>query len=83
VPSETRNEAEGEPEAKEVEAQFKLNPKLTLKEAQKLATPMKEVTSDYIPGLLDRRIEVITSRAVMASSNRALEPEWGIISNLS
>ncbi len=83
VPSETRNEAAGEPKASEVEVQMKLNPKLTVQEAQKLATPTKEVTSSYIPGLLDRKIEVITSRAVMASSYRALESEWGIISKLS
>jgi hypothetical protein len=44
---------------------------------------MKKVTSRYIPGLLDREIDVITSRAVMASSYRSLESEWGIISELS
>jgi nicotinamidase-related amidase len=83
VPSETRNEAEGEPKGSEVEAVMKRNSKLTLEGALKLATPMKKVTTSYIPGLLDRKIEVITSRAVMASSCRALESEWGIISTLS
>jgi hypothetical protein len=83
VPSETRNEAEREPKGSEVEAMMKLHPELTVQEAQKRATPTKKVTSRYIPGLLDREIDVVTSRAVMASSGRALESEWGIISKLS
>jgi hypothetical protein len=83
VPSETREEAQREPSAKEVEGVMKLHPKLTVQEAQKQATPMKKVTIPYVPGLLDRNITVITSRAVMASSYRALEPEWGKIASLS
>jgi hypothetical protein len=83
VPSETREEAEREPTAKEIEAIMERNPGWTLQQAQKQATPTKKVTTPYIPGLLDRNIKVITSRAVMASSYRALESEWGVISTLS
>ena len=83
VPSETREEAVGIPKGSDVEAVMKLHPELSVQEAQKRATPTKKVTSRYIPGLLDRKIAVITSRAVMASSYRALESEWGIISELS
>jgi nicotinamidase-related amidase len=83
VPSETREEAQREPSAKEVERVMQFHPQLTVQEAQKQATPMKKVTIPYVPGLLDRNITVITSRAVMASSYRALEPEWGIIASLS
>jgi hypothetical protein len=83
VPSETREEAERLPSGDEVAAVMERHPTLTLQEAQRRATPTKKVTSPYVPGLLDRNIKVITSRAVMASSYRALEPEWGVISTLS
>jgi nicotinamidase-related amidase len=82
VPSETREEAEREPKANEVEAVLRQNPKLTLEQAQKQATPTKAVTTPYIPGLLDKGIKVITSRAVMASSYMALDDEWGKLARL-
>src|ERR1700722_8341004 len=83
VPSETREEAERMPSGEEVDSVMKRYPTMTVQEAQRQATPTKKVTSPYVAGLLDRNIKVITSRAVMASSYRALEPEWGVISKLS
>jgi nicotinamidase-related amidase len=80
VPSETREEAEREPTGKEVEAVMKEFPNLTVQAAQKRATPTKTVTTPYTPGLLDRGVDVITARCVLASGYAPLDPEWARLS---
>jgi nicotinamidase-related amidase len=80
MPSETREEAQREPTAKEVEVEMKRNPALTVQQAQKLATPMRTVVTDYIPGLLDCDIAVVTARCVLASSYAPLDAEWSVLS---
>ncbi|MFT6909147.1 MAG: nicotinamidase-related amidase [Oleiphilaceae bacterium] len=80
VPSETLEEAERQPTGQEVEAIMKKFPALSLKEAEKRATPTKSVLYPYTKGLLDRNIEVITSRSILASSSKPLESEWNILS---
>jgi hypothetical protein len=57
-------------------------PTLTLAQAQAKATPTKPVTVPYVPGLLDRDITVLTSRAVLASSYAPLDEEWAMLAGL-
>jgi nicotinamidase-related amidase len=65
-------------------AVMKKNPKLTPREAQlKAAAKTKTVVRPYVQGLLDRNISVLTSRAVLASSGRLLEPEWSVLAGLN
>jgi nicotinamidase-related amidase len=82
VPSTTRDEAEREPTAREVEAVMKKEPGLSVSAAQAKATPTKRVTLPYVEGLLDRNISVLTSRAVLASSYAPLEEEWSMLAGL-
>jgi nicotinamidase-related amidase len=82
VPATTRDEAEREPTGQEVEAVMRKEPKLTLAQAQAKATPTKPVTVPYVPGLLDRDITVLTSRAVLASSYAPLDEEWAMLAGL-
>jgi nicotinamidase-related amidase len=81
VPSETREEAQREPTAKEVELVMSADKTLTVQQAQKRATPMKTVVTDYIPGLLDRNIAVVTARCVLASGYAPLDAEWSVLSS--
>jgi len=82
VPATTRDEAEREPTGAEVQAVLSKEPKLTLAQAQAKATPTKSVTVPYVPGLLDRDISVLTSRAVLASSYAPLDQEWAMLAGL-
>ncbi len=79
VPGETREEAQREPTGAEVEDVMRRFSGLTVQQAQKRATPMRMVTTDYMPGLLDRHVHVITARCVLASSYAPLDPEWAML----
>lgn len=80
VPSVTRDEALREPTGAEVAEVMRLNPALTVQQAQRQAAPTRQVTDPYVPGLLDLGLRVYTSRAILASSYAPLDPEWAALS---
>jgi len=79
APSVTREEGVRMPTAAEVTAEMERNPALSMQQAQKLATPMHTVTDPYTRGLLDRRIDVFTSRSILASGYAPLDQEWTVL----
>jgi nicotinamidase-related amidase len=84
VPSTTWNAVDGpDPTPDEILKVMQANKKLTQAEATlRAAKKTKQIIDPYVQGLLDRDISVLTSRAVLASSNRALESEWAMLAGL-
>jgi nicotinamidase-related amidase len=82
APGEERMQTDHNPTDKEVTALREKEKGLSLQQAVDRLTTKKKVVTPYTPGILDLEIDVLTSRAVMASSARPLEEEWGILAGL-
>jgi nicotinamidase-related amidase len=82
APGEERMQTDHNPTDKEVSALREKEQGLSLQQAVDRLTTKKKVVTPYTPGILDLEIDVLTSRAVMASSARPLEEEWGILAGL-
>ena len=81
APGDERMQVEYEPKSDEVFA-YAQKEKVTTAKALETLTRKKKVVTPYTHGLLDLDIDVLTSRAVMASTARPLEGEWGILAGL-